>query len=750
MPENRKLSTILFADIVGYTSLMQSDEPKALQLLKQFKTYLEQIVPSFNGEIVQYFGDACLLSFDSTSRGVQCAISLQEKFRMAEIPIRIGMHLGEVIFTENNVFGDGVNVASRIESMGVPGGILISKIVRDQIKNKTDYNLLSLGKFEFKNVLEPMEVFAIANEGHVVPKRKELQGKFKTDSTNRSRKWMAITSGVFLLAIITLLIVKSGQTTLSANQKDSQITILPFENKTGLSNMDQFGTMISDWVTSSLMETGKVKIVRATRINDQAIKATLLPESLNKIYFSSGIGVIINGRYYSQNENIYVQANIIDTETGQIIHSTEPVVNSTTNLELILDDLSQLIMGFWEVKDLKRFQKNPPRYNAYQQYITGVEAFDNELESAEVHLKKAHEIDTTFFSPLLKLIVFYANNGRIHARDSLISMLATKQTRFTRWDLLYYKFLNARSNSNWYEAGKHAEEATQIDPSDFTFFARAAQAYQNANYHQKAIDVMRQVDTSLVYKSAQEHIDNYIDYSLFMQGKYEEVYSRYQKYMAENAITPWMRNLYAQLLIETERTNELPEVILNSKSDSPFNKGSLLYGICNSFLIKKQDSLAIQYARNLKDFAIQNSSRPNYYQLLGESEMFQQNWSQAIIHFERHIRENGLTKFVGTHIRREDYSVFGDLATCLAYIGNSSEAIQLLDNMSWHPAHASFISYIRARIETINGNENKAIEAIAVATQKGHAFSEYSYSFDFHLIPLFSNPSFQKLVAVKG
>lgn len=79
MPENRKLSTILFADIVGYTSLMQSDEPKAMRLLKQFKTDLEQTVPSFNGEIVQYFGDACLLSFDSTSKGVQCAISLQEK-----------------------------------------------------------------------------------------------------------------------------------------------------------------------------------------------------------------------------------------------------------------------------------------------------------------------------------------------------------------------------------------------------------------------------------------------------------------------------------------------------------------------------------------------------------------------------------------------------------------------------------------------------------------------------------------------
>lgn len=169
MSERRKLSTILFADIAGYTFLMEHDEDKAMGFLAQFKKELEQKVPAYNGEIVQYFGDACLLSFDSASDAVLCAISLQQQYLQEQIPIRIGMHLGEVVFTDNNAFGNGVNIASRIESIGVPGAILISKTVRDQLKNKTEILLSSLGTFEFKNVEEPMEVFAVANEGLTVP-----------------------------------------------------------------------------------------------------------------------------------------------------------------------------------------------------------------------------------------------------------------------------------------------------------------------------------------------------------------------------------------------------------------------------------------------------------------------------------------------------------------------------------------------------------------------------------------------------
>ncbi len=190
MIEQRKLTTVLFADIVGYTSLMQSDEKRAMLFLKHFKEIVERITPSKNGEIIQYYGDAVLLTFDSAIEGVECAIELQLALLKKEIPIRFGMHLGDVIFKNDNVFGDGVNIASRIESMGIPGCVLVSKTVRDQLVNKPEFLMQSLGPFEFKNVEEPMEVFAIKNNGMAVPKREQIKGKLKDSEKKPRRKWI--------------------------------------------------------------------------------------------------------------------------------------------------------------------------------------------------------------------------------------------------------------------------------------------------------------------------------------------------------------------------------------------------------------------------------------------------------------------------------------------------------------------------------------------------------------------------------
>ncbi|MGB5204827.1 adenylate/guanylate cyclase domain-containing protein [Eudoraea sp.] len=189
MIEQRRLSTVLFADIVGYTSLMQSDEKRAMLFLNHFKELVENIVPAYQGEIIQYYGDAVLLTFESATAGVECAIELQQAFIEKEIPIRIGMHLGDVIFKNDNVFGDGVNIASRIESMGIPGCLLVSKTIRDQLVNKGDFLLHSLGPFEFKNVEEPMEVFAITNEGMELPKREQIKGKLKDSEKKPAIKW---------------------------------------------------------------------------------------------------------------------------------------------------------------------------------------------------------------------------------------------------------------------------------------------------------------------------------------------------------------------------------------------------------------------------------------------------------------------------------------------------------------------------------------------------------------------------------
>jgi class 3 adenylate cyclase len=179
MIESRKLAIILFADIAGYSAMMQADEAKALSVLDRFRKILEEETLLHEGEIVQYYGDGCLLSFDSVFLSLGASLALQRQFIDQEIPVRMGIHLGDVVFKNNSAFGDGVNIASRIESLGVPGSILLSKTIRDQVKNKTEFSLTPVGSFHFKNIAEPMEIYAVSNPGFTVPRPEQMQGKIQ-------------------------------------------------------------------------------------------------------------------------------------------------------------------------------------------------------------------------------------------------------------------------------------------------------------------------------------------------------------------------------------------------------------------------------------------------------------------------------------------------------------------------------------------------------------------------------------------
>ena len=176
----RQLAAILFADMTGYTALMQDNEHFARQKRKRFREVLEAAIANHDGKILQNYGDGSLCIFNSAINSVNCAISIQQQLQLEpKVELRIGIHTGDVVMEDESIFGDGVNLASRIESMAVPGGVFISEKVYDEIKNHENIKTRDLGFFELKNVKQPLHLFAIANEGIVVPSRDELKGKTK-------------------------------------------------------------------------------------------------------------------------------------------------------------------------------------------------------------------------------------------------------------------------------------------------------------------------------------------------------------------------------------------------------------------------------------------------------------------------------------------------------------------------------------------------------------------------------------------
>lgn len=192
MEQYRKLAAIMFTDIVGYTALMQQSEKEAIQLREKHRSVFDNTMSFYGGEIINYFGDGTLSIFDSAVDAVKCAIELQTSFlNHPTIPVRIGIHMGDIMVTEDDVIGDAVNLASRFESMAVPGSVLVSKKVKEELDNHGSINIKYLGKHKFKNDKLQREVYAITDGAVVVPRFGELKGKTEKSTINQIKGLIA-------------------------------------------------------------------------------------------------------------------------------------------------------------------------------------------------------------------------------------------------------------------------------------------------------------------------------------------------------------------------------------------------------------------------------------------------------------------------------------------------------------------------------------------------------------------------------
>jgi class 3 adenylate cyclase len=174
----RRLAAIMYTDVVGYTALTQSNEAQAMQMLDRHNCMLRPFFPRFHGREVKAIGDSFLVEFGSALDALKCATEIQSylhDYNVSskeewKVKLRIGIHLGDVIHQGGDVFGDAVNIASRIYPIAGPEGICISQQVYDQVQNKFDLPLLSLGEKTLKNVSRSVQVYSVQmpweSEGH--------------------------------------------------------------------------------------------------------------------------------------------------------------------------------------------------------------------------------------------------------------------------------------------------------------------------------------------------------------------------------------------------------------------------------------------------------------------------------------------------------------------------------------------------------------------------------------------------------
>lgn len=175
-----QLVAVMHTDIAGYTAITEDNDSLALSFNEKHRRGVKELIEKHGGVLQEIVGDGSLSYFTSASDCVHCAIALQLFFRTDPIvPVRMGMHIGEIRGDRDLIYGNPINVSSRIESIAVPGSILCSRNVLDTISNKSNFTYVSLGTYSFKHVDQPIEICAISNPGIVVPDAELVNGKLK-------------------------------------------------------------------------------------------------------------------------------------------------------------------------------------------------------------------------------------------------------------------------------------------------------------------------------------------------------------------------------------------------------------------------------------------------------------------------------------------------------------------------------------------------------------------------------------------
>lgn len=374
----RKLVAIMFADMTGYTAMMQEDEAKAKILRNRQQQTLENLIPAHNGIIVQFFGDGTLSIFDSAIDAVKCGIEIQKELQKEpKVKLRIGIHSGDVVYDTKGLYGDCVNLASRIESICVPGAVLISDKVFDEVKNQNEIKTISLGSVNLKNVKKPVEIHAISNEGLVIPTAAQIG-------------------------------VKTGS--------DKSIAVLPFINMSADPEHEYFSDGISEEILNALTHVDGIQVT--ARTSSFSFKGK--NEDIRLIGAKLGVANVLEGTVRWAGKKVRINVQLIKTTDGY--HSWSEVYDrELEDIFEVQDEIATKIVSRlkenFEVNEKKENVVKPPTENieAYNLYLKGRYYWNKSTPENIFNAIKTFEeailIDPTFALPYCSLSYCYTFLG---------------------------------------------------------------------------------------------------------------------------------------------------------------------------------------------------------------------------------------------------------------------------------------------------------------------------------------------------
>jgi adenylate cyclase len=414
----RKLTAILSADAVGYSRLMNDDEEATVRTLQSYRKVFSTLIVQHNGRLIDSPGDNLLAEFASVVDGLRCALAVQHELANKNTALsenrrmhfRIGLNLGDVIEEKGRLYGDGVNVAARLESLAEPGGIHFSGAVYDQVKNKLPNRFEFTGDQQVKNIPEPLKTYRVVMDSETDSLQK------KTEFKKKHLKTVLI----FLLGTITIWVVglgwhywqaKNSQTTSNISPESSvspppafhkaSIAVLPFKNLSDDVEQEYFSDGITNDIITDLSKFRELLVIASNTVFLYKGKTV----NIKNVGQELGVAYIMEGSVQKAGDNVRINAQLINASDGTHVWA-ERYHRTYTDIFELQGDIVQAIVAKLAIKTFqyeqaRALRKKPNDLLAYDYLLRGSAYYHQRNRSAYARAKE-------MFSRAVDLDPFYA------------------------------------------------------------------------------------------------------------------------------------------------------------------------------------------------------------------------------------------------------------------------------------------------------------------------------------------------------
>ena len=695
--EDRHLSAILFSDISGYSSLMGDNEEKAISLLEKSRGIHRLMIKTFHGRIIDEIGDGTFACFNSALDAARCAIELVKTCcENSSIKLHIGVHLAEVIFSGNKAYGDGVNLASRIQASAGPGEILISEDIYRNIRNHEGIKAESLGEQSFKNIRQGIGIYRlIADENYIsVTQPAEIVAKANgyNDQGKKIRSVKMIRNIVLLVFIVLAGWIFYSRSRRHPPEKlEKSIAVLPFKNFSGDSHYDYFSDGMTEEVINYLSKISDLKVISRTSVEQYKNSDKDTPVIAREL----GVSNILEGSVRKDSNRVRITVQLIQARTRFHLWSEDydrnlsGVIRVQSDIAREVADVLSVVLTDREKKILET--PASVELTAYDFYMQALNERKNykmwgsrpDLNRTVELYRKALQIDSNFapayaglgwaYSMKQNLKQFfsedYLDSTRIYAEKALTRDLNCEEA----YNVLAYYYLQHGESQKALDA---LDKALTINPNfDEAIWQKAdILCYTNRNFVDgiglclKAI----QLNHGPRFSSMLSYIGSvYLEIGIL--DKAEQFYRQSARLTGDSTSIYYLKSIMERADGNYDKAMEY--IGMACKRDSTASMCTDQVAWCLTMTGHYKEALDVWQASSIPDINLNSRHRIGYlYYKLG-------NEKEAMKYFDQQIRYCEASLKLGREYSRSFRAQY-DLAGIYAFLGKRELAYKNLEEVA--------------------------------------------------------------------